>query len=126
MSQHRRSRRCCEEPGLAETAARLAGGGHFSAPGGLSMFMEGNIEMSKLVRFGTVAIARILGVVVAGPALADSGNFGQQVHTCASMMLPYDLNSDGSITMTMPDGTSMYFRTFGAMVTYMRSQPMCS
>jgi hypothetical protein len=45
---------------------------------------------------------------------------------CAHMMLPYDLNSDGSISMTMPDGTSMSFRTFGAMVTYMRSHQMCS
>jgi hypothetical protein len=45
---------------------------------------------------------------------------------CASMMLPYDLSPDGSITMTMPDGTVMCFRTFGAMVTYMQSQQMCS
>jgi hypothetical protein len=46
---------------------------------------------------------------------------------CANMMLPYDLSSDGGITMTMPGATSpMYFRTFGATVTYMQSQPMCS
>ena len=45
---------------------------------------------------------------------------------CAPMMLPYDLGPDGSITMTMPDGTSMNFPTFGAMVTFMRSNPMCS
>ncbi len=38
---------------------------------------------------------------------------------------PYDLSPNGSITMTMPDGTLMYFPTFGAMVTYMQSQPMC-
>jgi len=45
---------------------------------------------------------------------------------CASMMLPDDLNADGSITMTIPDGTLMSFRTFGAMVTFMRSHQMCS
>jgi hypothetical protein len=63
---------------------------------------------------------------VAGPALAGTSNFGQQVYMCANMMLPYDLSSDGGIAMTMPDGTSMYFRTFGAMVTCTQSQPMCA
>jgi hypothetical protein len=83
--------------------------------------------MPKIARFGTVVAAvGILGFGVTGPALADTSNFGQKVYMCASMMLPYDLHSDGSITMTMPDGTSMNFRTFGAMVTYMQSQPMCS
>ena len=62
----------------------------------------------------------------AAPALADISNFGQQVRMCTSMMLPNDLNADGSITMTMPDGTLMSFRTFGAMVTFMRSHQMCS
>jgi hypothetical protein len=59
-------------------------------------------------------------------ALADTDNFGQKVYGCAHMMLPYDLNRGGSITMTMPDGTVMYFRTFGGMVTYMQSNAMCS
>jgi hypothetical protein len=64
---------------------------------------------------------------MAGPVGAGTSNFGQKVYMCANMMLPYDLNPDGSITMTMPGATSpMYFRTFGAMVTYMQSQPMCS
>jgi hypothetical protein len=27
--------------------------------------------------------------------------------------------------MPMPDGTTMHWRSFGAMVTYMRAQPMC-
>jgi hypothetical protein len=27
--------------------------------------------------------------------------------------------------MTMPDGTAMSCRTFGAMVTHMQSNPMC-
>ena len=83
--------------------------------------------MPKIARFSTVvAVVGIVGFGVTGPALADTSNFGQKVYMCASMMLPYDLNSDGSITMTMPDRTSMNFRTFGAMVTYMQSQPMCS
>ncbi len=84
--------------------------------------------MSKAARFGTVAaLVGILGFGAAGPALADTGNFGQNVYKCAYMMLPYDLSSDGSITMTMPGAASpMYFRTFGDMVRYMQSQPMCS
>ena len=83
--------------------------------------------MSWIARASTVvAVVGMLGAGVAGPALADTGNVGQQVRMCASMMLPYDLNADGSITMTMPDGTSMNFPTFGAMVTYMQSHQMCS
>lgn len=84
--------------------------------------------MSWVIRASVVAvIAAIAGLGATGPAVADTSNFGQNVVTCANMMLPYDLNSDGSITMTMPGATSpMYFRTFGAMVTYMQSQPMCS
>jgi hypothetical protein len=89
--------------------------------------MKGNVEMSRFARFGTVvAVVGVLGVGGTAPALADTSNFGQQVRMCASMMLPNDLNADGSITMTMPDGTLMSFRTFGAMVTFMRSHQMCS
>lgn len=83
--------------------------------------------MSWIVRSGVVAaIVGIAGLGVTGPAIASTSNFGKQVYMCANMMLPYDLNPDGSITMTMPGGTLMSFRTFGAMVTYMQSQPMCS
>jgi hypothetical protein len=83
--------------------------------------------MSWIARAGTVVVAvRIPGAGVGGPALADTGTFGQQVRTCASMMLPNDLNSDGSITMTMPDATSTNFPTSGAMVTYMQSHQMCA
>ena len=84
--------------------------------------------MPGIIRLGAVAaVIGILGLAGAGPALAGTGNFGQNVYMCASMMLPYDLGSDGSITMTMPGATTpMYFRTFGAMVTYMKAQPMCS
>jgi hypothetical protein len=67
-----------------------------------------------------------IGLGVAVPAAhASTSNFGQNVYQCANVMLPYYLNNDGSISMTMPDGTPMYFRTFGAMVTFMRAQPMC-
>ena len=83
--------------------------------------------MSWIARLSVVAaIVASLALGATVPALASTSNFGQKVYMCASMMLPYDLSSDGSITMTMPDGTVMYFRTFGAMVTYMQSQPMCS
>ena len=54
-----------------------------------------------------------------------AGPFGQQVVVCAHMMLPYDLSAGGSITTAVPGGTIMYFRTFGAMVTFMQSSPMC-
>lgn len=83
--------------------------------------------MSWITRTCAVAAAAgIAGLAMTGPAMADADDFGQQVVVCAHMMLPYDLSADGSITMAMPDGTTMYFRTFGAMVTFMRSSPMCS
>ena len=78
--------------------------------------------MSWIARLGVVAAIRIrgsLGLGVTGPSLAGTSNFGQKVSICANMMPPYDLSWDGSITMTMPDGAVMYFRTFSAMVTYM-------
>jgi hypothetical protein len=83
--------------------------------------------MSWIVRLAAIAaVAGSLGLSATVPALAGTSDFGQKVYMCASMMLPYDLSSDGSITMTMPDGTVMHFSSFGAMVVYMRSQPMCS
>lgn len=86
--------------------------------------------MSRIASSGAVlAIGAVIGLGVTQQAVAVAGttNFGQQVYTCAHMMLPYDLSADGSISMTMPGATTpMYFRTFGAMVTYMQSQPMCS
>lgn len=83
--------------------------------------------MTRFVRLTSLAaITAVIGLVVAAPAAsASTNNFGQRVYQCASVMLPYYLNPDGSISMTMPDGTAMYFRTFGLMVTYMKSQPMC-
>ena len=41
------------------------------------------------------------------------------------MMLPYDIDSRGAITMTMPDGSTMHWRNFGEMVTQMRADEMC-
>jgi hypothetical protein len=82
--------------------------------------------MSWIARSGVVAaIVGIAGLGLSAPALADTGNFGQQVVMCAHMMLPNDLNPDGSITMTM-QGTTMTFPSFGAMVTFMRTHSMCS
>lgn len=84
--------------------------------------------MSRIARSGAVlAIAAVIGWGVTQPAVAGTTNSGQKVYMCAHMMLPYDLSADGSISMTMPGATTpMYFRTFGDMVTYMQSQPMCS
>ena len=83
--------------------------------------------MRRFARLSSLAVVTAaIGLGVAAPAAnASTSNFGQRVYQCASVMLPYYLNPDGSISMTMPDGTAMYFRTFGAMVTYMKGQPMC-
>ncbi len=81
--------------------------------------------MRRIARLGAVAvIAGTLGLGVSAPAQADTNNFGQMVYVCAHMMLPYYIAADGTIVMTMPNGTVCYFRDFGAMVTYMQSQ-MC-
>jgi hypothetical protein len=84
-------------------------------------------KMMLIARVGCVAaIVGSLSLGVTAPALADGDNLGQKVYMCAHMMLPYDLNPGGSITMIMPDGTAMYFPTFGDMVRYMQSNAMCS
>ena len=72
---------------------------------------------------GTVLIAG--GLAGAAPADAATQNFGQAVYSCARMMLPYYIDARGGITMPMPDGTTMEWRNFGAMVTYMQKQEMC-
>lgn len=78
-------------------------------------------------RAGLVAAAALtlVGLGANAPASADTGSFGQAVRTCASMMLPGDLGPRGSISMTMPDGSTMAWRNFGQMVTSMRTQQMC-
>jgi len=51
--------------------------------------------MSWIARAATVAVVMgMLGAAAAGPALANTGTFGQQVRTCAHMMLSHDLNSE--------------------------------
>lgn len=83
--------------------------------------------MPWIARLGVIAaIAGSIGWGVTAPASASTGTLGQRVYQCAQVMLPYYISPGGSITMTMPDGTVMQFATFGAMVTYMQSQPMCS
>lgn len=72
-----------------------------------------------------VATVLLVGGLTTAPADASTDNFGQGVYNCAGMMLPYYIDSHGSITMSMPDGTTMHWHTFGAMVTYMRTQQMC-
>ena len=51
--------------------------------------------MSELARFATV-VARVgtPGAGAAGPALAGTSNFGQEVYLCASMMPRYDLTDE--------------------------------
>lgn len=91
-------------------------------------------EMSKSERYLNLAtrvglvVATAVGVVglnATMPASASTDNFGQGVYACAGVMLPYHIDSQGSITMTMPDGSTMHWRTFGEMVTYMRNNTMC-
>lgn len=78
-------------------------------------------------RAGLVAAAAltVVGLGATAPAHADTSNFGQAVRTCAHMMLPQDLGPRGSISMTMPDGSTMAWRNFGQMVTFMRTHEMC-
>lgn len=90
--------------------------------------MSKNAHGGRLpTRLGLVAATALVvgGLSAIPPASAGTNNFGQGVYNCAGVMLPYSIDSHGSITMTMPDGTTMHWRSFGAMVTYMRNQPMC-
>lgn len=73
----------------------------------------------------TAMAVAVVGLSVAAPANASTDNFGQAVYGCAGVMLPYTISSRGSITMTMPDGSVMYWRTFGDMVNSMRTHDMC-
>ena len=84
-------------------------------------------HLSGPTRMGLLAATAValVGLSVAAPANASTDNFGQAVYDCASVMLPYTISSRGSITMTMPDGSVMYWRTFGDMVSSMRTHDMC-
>jgi hypothetical protein len=61
-------------------------------------------------------------VVPAGSALAaaDSAAFGQHVASCAREHLGQRADAP-AVTCTMPDGSTMTFATFGAMVQHMRT-----
>ena len=79
---------------------------------------------TRMGLLSAVAVA-VVGLSVAAPANANTDNFGRAVYDCAGVMLPYAISSRGSITMTMPDGSVMYWRTFGDMVRSMRTHDMC-
>jgi hypothetical protein len=90
--------------------------------------MSNNVRGIKLtVRVMSIVIALAVGGM--GTAAAAGGNpdnFGHAVYMCADMMLPYDIDSRGAITMIMPDGSTMHWRNFGEMVIHMRTHQMCS
>ncbi len=72
-----------------------------------------------------LALVAAVGAVVAGPAdsaLAadDSAAFGQHVAACAEEHLGQRADVP-AVTCTMPDGSTMTFPTFGAMVQHMRA-----
>lgn len=90
--------------------------------------MSNTLRRGPRSRMALVAAAVLFvgGLAATSPASASTNNFGQGVYNCARDMLPYSIDSRGSITMLMPDGTTMHWRSFGAMVTYMRTQQMCT
>jgi hypothetical protein len=82
--------------------------------------------IGRAARLGLVALA--LGLAASSPAVpasAATDNFGHAVYQCARAMLPYDIDSRGAITMKMPDGSTMQWRNFGEMVTFMSTYRMC-
>jgi hypothetical protein len=79
--------------------------------------------MRNLIRLMTVVAA--VGATVAGPtstafAAADSAAAGQHIAKCAREHLGQRENPP-AITCTMPDGSTMTFPNFGAMVQHMRA-----
>lgn len=83
------------------------------------------VRLPTRLGLGAATVLIVGGLATSAPAHASTDNLGQGVYNCAGMMLPYYIDSHGSITMPMPDGTTMHWRNFGAMVTYMRTQQMC-
>ncbi|HEX6758512.1 MAG TPA: hypothetical protein VF086_08885 [Propionibacteriaceae bacterium] len=72
-----------------------------------------------------VVLVAAVGAAVAGPsgsafAAPDSASFGQHVANCAREHLGQRANPP-ALTCTMPDGSTMTFPTFGAMVRHMRA-----
>lgn len=77
--------------------------------------------MSRLFGVPLIAGAAVFAVGFAPTALASSGSgFGQHVADCAQEHLGQRI-SPPSVTCTMPDGTTMTFPNFGAMVRHMRT-----
>ena len=79
--------------------------------------------MGNLTRLTMVVAA--LGAAVAGPAssafaAADSAASGEHVAMCAREHLGKRANAP-AVTCTMPDGSTMTFPNFGAMVQHMRA-----
>jgi hypothetical protein len=79
--------------------------------------------MRKLIRLTMVVAA--VGATVAAPtgsavAAADSAVSGQHVAMCAREHLGKRANPR-TVTCTMPDGSTMIFPNFGAMVQHMRA-----
>ncbi len=79
--------------------------------------------MRKLTRLLALLVA--VGAMVigaAGGALAaeDSATFGQHIASCAREHLGKRADAP-AVTCTMPDGSTMTFATFGAMVQHMRA-----
>jgi hypothetical protein len=79
--------------------------------------------MRNTIRLAMVVAA--VGAAVAGPtgsasAAADSAATGQHVAMCARDHLGKRANPP-AVTCTMPDGSTMTFRNFGAMVQHMRA-----
>jgi len=79
--------------------------------------------MRKPIRL--LVLVAAVGAVVAGPtgsalAAEDSAAFGQHVAACAREHLGQRADPP-AVTCTMPDGSTMTFPTFGAMVQHMRT-----
>lgn len=71
-----------------------------------------------------LVLVAAVGALVAGPtgsalAAEDSAAFGQHVAACAREHLGQRPDPP-AVTCTMPDGSTMTFATFGAMVQHMR------
>ena len=79
--------------------------------------------MKKPMRL--LVLVAAMGALVAGPtdsalAAEDSAAFGQHVAACAREHLGQRADPP-EVTCTMPDGSTMTFATFGAMVQHMRA-----
>jgi hypothetical protein len=79
--------------------------------------------MRKPIRL--LALVAAVGAVVAGPtgsalAAEDPAAFGQHVAACAREHLGQRADAP-AVTCTMPDGSTMTFATFGAMVQHTRT-----